>query len=74
VSDVLVHSVDQTFCERQRSRISGLSCQFPQISRTVLYTIITVRLGYHKIYARWVPKIPTRVPKNAKNGFGFDFF
>jgi hypothetical protein len=28
-----------------------------QISYTTLYEIITLRLGYHKFYARWVPKI-----------------
>jgi histone-lysine N-methyltransferase SETMAR len=28
--------------------ISKLSCGFPQMSRIILYEIITVRLGYHK--------------------------
>jgi hypothetical protein len=31
--------------------------EFPQISLTVLYEIITVRLGYHKFSATWVPKM-----------------
>jgi hypothetical protein len=52
VSDGLVSSVDQKICERQRFTISELSCEFPQISRTVLYEIITVTLGCHKFCAR----------------------
>jgi hypothetical protein len=54
VSDDPVQSVDQKICERQRFTISELSCEFPHISRTVLYKIITDRLGYHKFCTRWV--------------------
>jgi hypothetical protein len=32
----LVRSVDQKICERRRFTISELSCEFPQISRTLL--------------------------------------
>jgi hypothetical protein len=39
--------------------ISELSCEFPQISCTVFCDIITVRLGYHKFCARWVPQMLT---------------
>jgi hypothetical protein len=56
VSDDLVQSVDQKICERQHFTISELLCEFPQILCTVLYKIITVRIGYHKFYTRWVPK------------------
>jgi hypothetical protein len=54
VSDDLVQSVDQKICERRRFTISELSCEFPHISRTVLYEIITDRLGYHRFWTRWV--------------------
>jgi hypothetical protein len=40
-------------CERWHFTILELLCEFPQISCTVLYEIITLRLGYHKFYARW---------------------
>jgi hypothetical protein len=39
---------DQQMCERWRFTISELSCEYPLASRTVLYEIITTRLGYHK--------------------------
>jgi hypothetical protein len=57
VSDNLVQSVDQKSCETRRFTISEISCEFPQISRTLLYEIITVRLGYHKVRAKWVQVI-----------------
>jgi hypothetical protein len=51
VSDDLVQS------ERWRFTISTLSCEFPQISCTLLYEIIIFRLGYHKFCAKCVPKM-----------------
>jgi hypothetical protein len=41
VNDGLVQSVDQKISERWRFTISELSFELPQISRTVLYEIIT---------------------------------
>jgi hypothetical protein len=41
VSDDLVQSVDRKVCERGHITISELSCEFPQISVTALYEIIT---------------------------------
>jgi hypothetical protein len=57
VSDDLVQSVHQKICERQHFTISELPFEFSQISCTILYENITVRLGCHKCYARWVPKM-----------------
>jgi hypothetical protein len=56
VSDDLVQSVDQKICETWCFTISEHSCEFPQMSRTVLYKIITVRRGCHKFCARWDKK------------------
>jgi hypothetical protein len=53
VSD-LAQTVDQKICERWRFTISALLPEFPHISCTVLYEIITDRLRYHKFCARWV--------------------
>jgi hypothetical protein len=36
VSDDLVQGVDQKLCDRRRFTISELSCEFPQISSTLL--------------------------------------
>jgi hypothetical protein len=48
----LVQNVDQKICERWKFTISELLCEFLQILCTVLYEIITVRLGYHRFCAR----------------------
>jgi ethanolamine ammonia-lyase large subunit len=48
MSDGMVQSVDQKLCETRCFTISALSREFPQISRTVLYEIIKVKVGYHK--------------------------
>jgi hypothetical protein len=45
VSDGLVQSVNQSILERRRFTNSDVSCEFLQISCTVLYKIITVRPG-----------------------------
>jgi hypothetical protein len=41
VRDELVQSVDQKICERRRFTISKVSNEFPQISRTFLYEMIS---------------------------------
>jgi hypothetical protein len=64
VSDDLFQSVDQNIYERRLLTISELSCKFPQMSRTVLREIITIRLGCHnKFCATWVPKMVTGAHK-----------
>jgi hypothetical protein len=68
VSDYLVQNVEQNRVKDGASQFSELSCEFLQISRTVPYERITVTLGYHKLRARWIPKMLT-----GANGSGFDF-
>jgi hypothetical protein len=54
VSDDLVQNIDQKICERRRFTVSEPSCEFPQISRTVLHEIITIRSGYQKFCVAWI--------------------
>ena len=56
VTDELIQKFDQCVCQKCHFTISELSEEFPQTSRTTLYRIVTDRLGYHKVCARWVPK------------------
>jgi hypothetical protein len=65
-SEELVQSVEQQDCERRHFTISELSCEYPQISRTLLYDIIRIRLGYHKFCARLVPKMLTGAHKKQR--------
>jgi hypothetical protein len=73
VSD-LIQSVDQKRCERWCFTISELSCEFPQISRTLLYYFITVRLGCHKFCTRWVPKMLMGAHKTQRMASAFADF
>jgi hypothetical protein len=41
VTDNPVQNVDQKFCEIGASQLQGHSCEFPQISRLVVYEMIT---------------------------------
>jgi hypothetical protein len=74
VSDDLVQSVEQQICESRPFTISELSREFPQISRTVLYEIMTVRLGYNKFCPRLGSENGHGCASNAENGLGFDVF
>jgi hypothetical protein len=55
MSDGFIQSVDPKKNMKDSFIISSLSCEFPQMSRTVLYEIIAGRLAYHKFCSRWVP-------------------
>jgi hypothetical protein len=66
VSYDLVQCVDQRICERCLFTISGLSCEFPQISNSVPYKIFIFRLRYHKFCSRWVLKMLMAVNKTQR--------
>jgi hypothetical protein len=57
VNDDLVRKVDEKVRDDRRFTISALSLQFPEISRTLLYEIVTYHLDYRKLCSRWVPKM-----------------
>jgi hypothetical protein len=57
VSD-LARSVDQKFVKDGTSQFQNFRVNF-----TVPYEIITIRLGWHKFCARWVPKMATGAHK-----------
>jgi hypothetical protein len=63
VSDDLVQSVDQKICEIWHFTILDLLCEFSQMSHTILYKIISVRLGYHKFCSKFVLKMLTGAHK-----------
>jgi hypothetical protein len=61
-------------CERWCFTISELSCEFPQISRTLLSEIITIRLGKHRFCARWVQKMLMGAHKKQRMALAFADF
>jgi hypothetical protein len=73
VSDDLVQSVDQKICERWRLTISELICECPQMSRTLLYEIIILRLGYHEFCTR-ILNMLTSAHKTQRMSSAWTFF
>ena len=59
VNDDLVRKFNERVRDDRHFTIFDLSLHFPQISRTLLYDIVSSHLGYQKVYARWVPKMLT---------------
>jgi hypothetical protein len=56
ITDDLVEKVNTTLCGNGRFTISELSLELPQVSRSVIYNIVPEKLGYKKLWARWVPE------------------
>jgi len=48
VNDNLVRKFNERVRDDGRFTVSDLSLQFPQISRTVLYDIVSIHLGYRR--------------------------
>ena len=48
VNDDLVRKFNERVCDDRRFTISDLSLHFPQISRTLLYDIVSSHLGYRQ--------------------------
>jgi oligoribonuclease (3'-5' exoribonuclease) len=65
VNDDLVRAVDSKVHEDRRFTISSLSLHFSQISRTILYEIVSDRLNYRKLCSRWVPKMLSEEHKTS---------
>ena len=49
ISKDLVRDVDNKIRENRRFTISKLSIEFPWVSRSVLYTIVSEKLNYRKL-------------------------
>ena len=56
ITDVLKQKVNHIIRENRHFTISEVYEQFAEVSRTVVYEIVTEYLQYRKICARWVPR------------------
>lgn len=63
ISDELVHAVDDKIREDRRFTISDLDVNFPNVSRTTLYRIVSEHLNFRKLCSRWVPRLLTESHK-----------
>lgn len=70
----LVQRVDQVVRESRRFTINELSMKFPEVLRSALYSIVTEKLCYRKLCARWVPKIMTDNHKTIGMAAALSFY
>lgn len=66
ITDDLVCAVDQKLHEDRRLTITTLSMEFPLVSRSALYTIVSENLNFKKLCSRWVPKLLTEDHKKQR--------
>jgi len=59
VNEDLVRAVEGKIRENRQFTITSLSLHFPQISQSLLHEIVSDKLKFWKVCARWVPKMPT---------------
>ncbi|GFW90335.1 tropomodulin [Trichonephila clavipes] len=73
ISDALLQRKVETICANRRLKLKELHQIIPEVSMTTLYEVVTVKLGYRKLCARWVPKMLTVEHKKKRMGFALDF-
>ncbi|GBM24463.1 hypothetical protein AVEN_41108-1 [Araneus ventricosus] len=66
ITNVMVASVEAKILENRRFTISSLSNDFPEVSRSVLYKIVSEKLNFKKLCSHWVPKLLTKDHKNKR--------
>jgi len=59
VSDETIAKVEAAMLKDRRITVRELSEMIPDVSKTSIDKILTEHLGYHKICARWVPRMLT---------------
>ncbi|GBO11279.1 hypothetical protein AVEN_16603-1 [Araneus ventricosus] len=59
ITDDMVASVEAKILENRRFAISTLSNDFPEVSRSMLYKIVSEKSNFKKLCSCWVPKLLT---------------
>jgi hypothetical protein len=63
VNEDLVRTVEEKIRENRRITITSLSLRFPRISRSLFHEIVSDKLEFRKLFARFVPKMLTEEHK-----------
>ncbi|GFR33954.1 uncharacterized protein TNCT_111931 [Trichonephila clavata] len=73
ISDALLQRTEEAIRANRRLILKELHQIIPEVSMTTFYEVVTVKLGYRKLCARWVPKMLTEEHKKKRMGFELDF-
>ena len=68
-----MQEVDNKVEKNRHFTISSLWNGFLNVSRSVLYSILTEHLNYQKLCSRWAPKMLTDGHKNKRLGSALTF-
>ncbi|GBO27859.1 hypothetical protein AVEN_104791-1 [Araneus ventricosus] len=72
ISDALLRRTEEAMQANTRLTLRKLHKIVPEVFITTLHECVTVTLGYHKLCARWVPKMLTEGNRKKRMGFAFD--
>ncbi|GFV00446.1 histone-lysine N-methyltransferase SETMAR [Trichonephila clavipes] len=73
ITDALVNAVDEKIREDRRFTISTLALEFPNVGRTTLHKVVSEKLKFRKLCARWVPRLLTEEHKLKRMACALDF-
>ncbi|GFT94441.1 histone-lysine N-methyltransferase SETMAR [Trichonephila clavipes] len=73
ITDDLVKAVDEKIREDRRFTISTLALEFPNVGRTTLHKVVSEKLKFRKLCARWVPRLLTEEHKLKRMACALDF-
>jgi len=73
ISDELLQEIEGEIRANRRLTIKELRHIIPKVSKTTIHEVVTEKLGYRKLFARWVPKILTDDHKTKRMGSALKF-
>ncbi|GFU54688.1 histone-lysine N-methyltransferase SETMAR [Trichonephila clavipes] len=73
ITDDLVNAVDEKIRKGRLFTISTLALEFPNVGRTTLHKVVSEKLQFCKLCARWVPRLLTEEHKLKRIACALDF-
>ncbi|GFU25513.1 histone-lysine N-methyltransferase SETMAR [Trichonephila clavipes] len=73
ISDALLERMEEAIRANRRLKLKELPQIIPEVSMTTFYEVLTVKLGFKKLFACWVPKMLTEEHKRKRMYFALDF-
>lgn len=73
IDEDLIAAVNAKIMENRRFTITTLSLQIPQISRSLLHEVVSEKLKFRKLCARWVPHNLTEQQRLKRQASALDF-
>ncbi|GFX99360.1 uncharacterized protein TNCV_1550241 [Trichonephila clavipes] len=74
ITDDLINAMDEKIREDRRFTISTLPLEFPNVGRTTLHKVVSEKLKFRKLCARWFPRLLTEEHKLKRMASTFDFW